>query len=39
VTGTPTLFIDGRRMKYWRSPDVLRAVVKEEIKRKEKSNE
>ncbi|MBT3182738.1 MAG: thioredoxin domain-containing protein [Deltaproteobacteria bacterium] len=36
VSGTPSLFIDGKKLKYWRNPDVLRAVVKEEIKRKGK---
>lgn len=33
VTGTPTFFLNGRKLKYWRDPDFLQAVVKEEIKR------
>ncbi len=33
IMGTPSVFIDQRPLRYWRSPDALRAVVKEEIKR------
>ncbi len=33
ISGTPSLIIDGRRLKYWRDPNFLQAVVKEEKKR------
>lgn len=33
VSGTPTVFIDNRKVRYWRDPDFLRAVVREEIRR------
>ncbi len=33
VTGTPTLFLDGRKLKYWRNPQFVQQVVREEIKR------
>lgn len=33
VSGTPTVFVGGRKLKYWRDPDYLQAVVKEEIRR------
>ena len=36
ITGTPTFFLNGRKLKYWRDPDFLQAVVKEEIKRSKK---
>ncbi len=36
VSGTPTIIVNGRRLKYWRDPDLLRAVVKEEVKRSRK---
>lgn len=30
VSSTPSLFINGRKVKYWNSPEVLRAIIKEE---------
>ena len=30
VSSTPSLFINGRKVKYWNSPEVIRAVIKEE---------
>ena len=33
VTGTPTILVNNRRVKYWTNPDVLRAILREEIKR------
>jgi len=36
ISGTPTLIVNGRRLKYWRDPEFLQAVVKEEIKRSKK---
>jgi uncharacterized membrane protein/predicted DsbA family dithiol-disulfide isomerase len=33
VTGTPTIFVNGRLLKYWKLPDFIRKVVREEIKR------
>jgi protein-disulfide isomerase/uncharacterized membrane protein len=33
VVGTPTIFMNGRKLKYWKSPEFLRKVVGEEIKR------
>lgn len=33
VSGTPTVFVSGRKLKYWRDPSVLQAVVREEIRR------
>ena len=30
VSSTPSLFINGRKVKYWNSPEVIRAIVKEE---------
>ncbi len=33
VTGTPTVLVNNRRVKYWTDPDVFRAIIKEEIKR------
>lgn len=30
VTGTPTLFINGRKVKYWNSPVVLKGIIEEE---------
>lgn len=33
VTGTPTLLINNRRVKYWTDPDVFKAILKEEIRR------
>ncbi|MFA4873858.1 MAG: thioredoxin domain-containing protein [bacterium] len=36
VTGTPSLFINGRKLRYWRDPKFLQAIVEEEIKRSSK---
>lgn len=33
LNGTPSIFINNRLLRAWRSPEVLRAVVKKEIKR------
>lgn len=33
VNGTPTLLLNNRRVKYWTDRDVLRAIIKEEIRR------
>ncbi|MDP2599391.1 MAG: thioredoxin domain-containing protein [Deltaproteobacteria bacterium] len=33
VTGTPTVLVNNRRVKYWTNPDVFRAILKEEIAR------
>jgi len=33
VSGTPSIYLDGRKLRYWREPDFLRAVVKEELRR------
>ncbi len=33
ITGTPSLFVNGRLVKYWRNSDFVRAVVREELKR------
>ena len=30
VSSTPSLFINGRKVKYWNSPEIIRAVIKEE---------
>ena len=30
VSSTPSLFINGRKVKYWNSPEVIRAIIKEE---------
>lgn len=35
VTGTPSLFLDGRKLKYWRDPKFLRAAIESEIERTE----
>ncbi|MBI4125228.1 MAG: thioredoxin domain-containing protein [Deltaproteobacteria bacterium] len=34
VTSTPTILLNNRQVKYWTDPDILRALVKEEIKRR-----
>lgn len=39
VTGTPTIFMNGRKLKYWKSPRFLREVVKEELKRVKENKE
>jgi predicted DsbA family dithiol-disulfide isomerase len=31
VEGTPYLFINGRRVTYWDSPEFIRAVIEEEL--------
>lgn len=36
VDGTPSIFVNGRKLRYWRDPKFLQAVVKEEIKRVKK---
>ncbi len=36
VTGTPTILLNGRKLRYWRDPKFLQKVVKEEIKRVKK---
>ena len=33
ISGTPTLIVNGRRLKYWRDSGFLQDVVKEEIRR------
>jgi len=33
LTGTPSVFIDNRILRFWRSPEVLRAIIREEIKK------
>lgn len=33
VTGTPTVLVNNRRVKYWTDPDVFRAIIREEIQR------
>lgn len=33
VTGTPTVLINNRRIKYWTNPDVFRGILEEEIAR------
>ncbi len=33
IEGTPTIFINNKPFKYWRDPNMLRAIIKEEIKR------
>lgn len=36
VTGTPSIYLDGRKLRYWRDPKFLRTVVEEEIERSQK---
>lgn len=36
ISGTPTLLLDNRKLRYWRDPKFLRAVVREEIKKAKK---
>ena len=36
ITGTPTIFLNGRKIRNWRDPEFLRAIVAEEIKRQKK---
>jgi protein-disulfide isomerase len=33
VSGTPSIYLDGRKLRYWRDPKFLRAVVEEEIEK------
>lgn len=33
LNGTPSIFVNNRMLRLWRSPEILRAVVKEEIKK------
>jgi protein-disulfide isomerase/uncharacterized membrane protein len=33
ISGTPTIIINGRKLKYWRDPAFIRAVIKEELKK------
>lgn len=33
ITGTPALFINGRKVKYWNSLDVVKEIIDEEMKR------
>lgn len=33
ISGTPTVFINNRKVKYWSDPEVFRAVLEEEIRR------
>ncbi|MFH0798728.1 MAG: vitamin K epoxide reductase family protein [Pseudomonadota bacterium] len=37
VSGTPTVILDNRKLKYWSDPKFLQSVVKEEIKRSKKN--
>ncbi len=36
LEGTPYLFVNGRRVKYWYRPDFIKAVIKEELKQTKK---
>jgi protein-disulfide isomerase/uncharacterized membrane protein len=36
ISGTPSIIIDGRKLKFWRDRDFLQAVVEEEIKKAKK---
>jgi len=33
IASTPTLFLNGRKLSYWRNTDFIRAVIKEEKSR------
>jgi len=33
ITGTPSLYLGGRKLRYWRDPKYVQALVKEEIKK------
>lgn len=33
ISGTPTIIINGRKLKFWRDPDYLRAVIKRELRK------
>lgn len=32
ITHTPTIIVNGRRLAFWQNPDILRSIVKKEIK-------
>jgi protein-disulfide isomerase/uncharacterized membrane protein len=36
VSGTPTILLNGRKVRYWRDPKFLQAAVREEIRRAKK---
>ncbi|MFA4974333.1 MAG: vitamin K epoxide reductase family protein [bacterium] len=36
ITGTPTLYLNGRKLKYWRDSKYLQALVKQEIRKAKK---
>ena len=36
ISGTPTILLDNRKLRYWRDPKFLQAVVREEIKKAKK---
>jgi len=38
VKATPTLFINGRYVKYWYHPEILRATIREELRRSTQNN-
>ncbi|RMF60124.1 MAG: hypothetical protein D6746_07270 [Bacteroidetes bacterium] len=33
VSATPSIYVNGRRVALWRNSDVIRAVIREELKR------
>ncbi|NLD28605.1 MAG: Disulfide bond formation protein D precursor [bacterium ADurb.Bin270] len=33
ITGTPTIYINGKKARYWRNPEFLRMIIKSEIRR------
>lgn len=39
ITGTPSIFMNDRSFKLWRSPDILRILVEDEIKKPNETNE
>lgn len=39
VGGTPTILVNNRRVKYWTNPEVLRAILKEEIRRSQNASQ
>lgn len=38
VNATPTVLLNGRKVKYWRDPDFLRKIVREEIRNSKKGD-
>jgi protein-disulfide isomerase/uncharacterized membrane protein len=36
ISGTPSIYLDGRKLRYWRDPKFMRAAVEEEIERTSK---